>query len=248
MEKKVSFVRCDDAGENKSLEQLCKQLSMGVQFEFSGPRTPQRNGRVEQKFQTLFGQVRAMLNGAGIKDKIRAGIWAECAQLATHYANILVSRGRSSSPHLLLFGKLPRGLEELRTFGEMGVVTTKNKIQGKLEDRGKVCMFVGYPPNHACDVYKMLNLETKRIITSRDIIWLKKTYGEWVAKGQAMEDTVEDEDSDVESTKDGRESTSKEVSDVEEPQVNQKVMKEMKKLQGLFNSSATKFVEEFPSK
>jgi hypothetical protein len=86
-----------------------------------------------------------------------------------------VTQGRSTSPYSLLFGKLPKCLEELRTFGEMGVVTTKKKIQGKLDDRGKVCMLVGYPPNHACDVYKMLNLETKQVIASRDVIWLKKT-------------------------------------------------------------------------
>jgi hypothetical protein len=32
-----------------------------------------------------------MLNGAGLEDKVRAGIWAECAQTATHYANVLVT-------------------------------------------------------------------------------------------------------------------------------------------------------------
>ena len=247
MERPVSFVRCDDAGENKSLEQLCKSLNMKVQFEFSGPRTPQRNGRVERKFQTLFGRVRSMLNGAGIKEKVRDGIWAECAQLATHYGNILVTRERSVSPHMSLFGKTPRCLNDLKIFGEMGVVTTKNNIQGKLEDRGKVCMFVGYPPSHACDVYKMFNLETKRIILSRDITWLKKTYGEWNLKGQAVENTIEDEDSDLESTKTEKESAGEEVYGVEETQVNQKVLKEMRKLQGWFNPSATKFVEELPS-
>jgi hypothetical protein len=63
-------VRFDDAGENKSLEKLCKQEGLGIQFEYSGPKTPQRNGRVEQKFQTLYGRVRAMLNGAGIQDEL----------------------------------------------------------------------------------------------------------------------------------------------------------------------------------
>ena len=107
---------------------------MGIQFKYSGPRTPQRNGRVERKLQTLFGRVRAMLNGAGLKDGVRTGVWAECTQMATHYANILVTQGRSVLPHFKLFGKVPRCLGNLRTFGEMGVVTAKDKIQGKLED------------------------------------------------------------------------------------------------------------------
>jgi hypothetical protein len=40
-------------------------------------------------------------------------------------------------------------------------------------------MFFGYREHHSRDVYRMLNLTTKSIINSRDIFWLKKTYGEW---------------------------------------------------------------------
>jgi hypothetical protein len=52
--KNVKFLRLDDAGENFALEKLCKQQNVNVKFEFSGPRTPQRNGKVEQKFQTHY--------------------------------------------------------------------------------------------------------------------------------------------------------------------------------------------------
>jgi hypothetical protein len=37
-------------------------------------------------------------------------------------------------------------------------------------------MFVGYSVHHANDVYRMLTFDTKRIIHSRDIIWLKEAY------------------------------------------------------------------------
>jgi hypothetical protein len=69
-----------------------------------------------------------------------------------------------------------------RMFGEMGIVRTKKKIQGKLRDRGTVFMFVGYTPNIACYVNRMLNLKTKHIIKSRDIVWLNKSFGEWDKK------------------------------------------------------------------
>jgi hypothetical protein len=36
-------------------------------------------------------------------------------------------------------------------------------------------MFVGYTEHHSRDVYRMLNLTTNSIITSRDIICLNKT-------------------------------------------------------------------------
>jgi hypothetical protein len=76
---KVKILRCDDARENKALEDECKGKGLGITFEYSGPRTPQRNWKVERKFQTLYGRIRAMLNGAGLKEEMRSGIWAECA-------------------------------------------------------------------------------------------------------------------------------------------------------------------------
>jgi hypothetical protein len=37
--------------------------SFGIKFEFLGPRTPQRNGKVVRKFQKLYGRIRKILNG-----------------------------------------------------------------------------------------------------------------------------------------------------------------------------------------
>jgi hypothetical protein len=53
----VKFLRLDDAGENYALEKECKQQNLAVKFEYSGPRTPQRNGKVERKFQTIYGRI-----------------------------------------------------------------------------------------------------------------------------------------------------------------------------------------------
>jgi hypothetical protein len=64
----------------------------------------------------------------------------------------------------------------------LGIVTTKDKIQAKLKNRGTPCMFVGYSVHHANDVYRMLNLDTEMIINSQDIIWLNKKHEEWVKR------------------------------------------------------------------
>jgi hypothetical protein len=53
----VKFIRCDDSGENVSMKNDQDIKSFGVKFEFSGPRTPQRNVKVERKFQTFFGGI-----------------------------------------------------------------------------------------------------------------------------------------------------------------------------------------------
>jgi hypothetical protein len=49
----VKIIRCNDAGENKVLETLCIKEQLGIHFEYTGPGTPQYNGRVERKFATL---------------------------------------------------------------------------------------------------------------------------------------------------------------------------------------------------
>jgi hypothetical protein len=49
--------------------------NLGIEYEISGPRTLQRNDKVERNFQTLYGRIRAMLNDTGLKDEIRNGVW-----------------------------------------------------------------------------------------------------------------------------------------------------------------------------
>ncbi len=59
----ASTANCNNAGENVSLQKAYKQEGLGMFFEYTTPGTPQQNGRVEQKFATLYNRVRAMLNG-----------------------------------------------------------------------------------------------------------------------------------------------------------------------------------------
>ena len=60
----------------------------------------------------------------------------------------------------------------------MVVVRIIATVKSKLEYLGKTCMFLGYAQNHTGGTYRMLNLHTKHIVLSRDIIWIKKNYGE----------------------------------------------------------------------
>jgi hypothetical protein len=53
----VKFLRLGDSGENYALEKECKHQNLAVKFEYSGPCTSQRNGKVERKLQTLYGRI-----------------------------------------------------------------------------------------------------------------------------------------------------------------------------------------------
>jgi hypothetical protein len=69
-----------------------------------------------------------MLNRAGLIGDLRNKIWAECSMITTYLSNILSSKSSLKSPFELLFGSKAILNYELKIFGEVGVVTTKNKI------------------------------------------------------------------------------------------------------------------------
>jgi hypothetical protein len=103
----VKYIRCNDSGKNKAVFESCQAQGYGVKLEFSGPRTPEQNGKVKRKFQTFFGRIRAMLNSAGLKDHLRSGVWAECAMTVTYLSNITSIKEKMICPYQLLFGNKP---------------------------------------------------------------------------------------------------------------------------------------------
>jgi hypothetical protein len=165
----VKYIWCDDSGENKSFYNACWSNDFLIKFDFFAPRTPQRNYKVERKFQTLYRCIRAVPNDAGLENDVRSGVWSECANTFTFLSNITSIKNQDKSPHQLLFKVKPKLPFRLRSFREMGVVTTKADIQGKLANCGTTCMFMGYSVDHSNDVFCMLNLKTRMIINSRDV-------------------------------------------------------------------------------
>ena len=147
---------------------------MAITFEFTAPGTPQQNSVVERRIPALMGRGRAMLIQAGIESKCKGEFWCEVISTATKLDNIMVRPERTKPPHTLFYGEDAKYTRSLRTFGEMAVVAIHEgkKKRSKLDDRGKTCMFVGYADDHTKDVYRFLNIHTRRIILSRDVRWL----------------------------------------------------------------------------
>ena len=114
-----------------------------------------------------------MLIQAGIDSMGNREFWCEVISTATKLDNIMVRPERAKSPHTLFYGKDAKYMKCMRTFGEMAVVAIHEgkKMRSKLDNRGKTCMFVGYAEDHSGNVYRFLNIHTRRIIMSRDVIW-----------------------------------------------------------------------------
>ena len=167
-------IRLDNSGENRCLQKECDKANLGIIFEFTAPGTPQQNSVAERRIPTLMGRARVMLFQVGIDSKGKGQFWFEVIFTATKLDNIMVGPERTTPPCTLFYGKDAKYMRCMRPFGEMAVIAIHEgkTMRSKLDDRGKTCMFVGYADDHSRDVYRFLNLHTKRIIISRDMRWL----------------------------------------------------------------------------
>ena len=128
-----------------------------------------------------MGRARAMMNHTGFTMAKRQQLWCEATQTATMLDNILVQESARSPPFTQFLGVVAKYAKHLRVFGEMCVVAdTDNKVgRTKIDPRGKISLFVGYSTQHAGDVYILLNPKTSRVIHSRDVKWIGKTWAEF---------------------------------------------------------------------
>ena len=170
----VKRIRLDNSGENRSLQGECDKQNLGVIFEFTAPGTLQQNSVAERKIPTLMGRARAMMIQAGLNQQDKRKFWCEVISTATNLDNIMVRTDRTKPPYTLFFNKDVKYMRHLRSFGEMAVVAIHEgkKMRSKLDTRGMTSMFVGYADDHAGDMYRFMNVQTKRIILSRDAKWL----------------------------------------------------------------------------
>jgi hypothetical protein len=67
----------------------------------------------------------------------------------TFLSNITSIKTKDKCPYHLLFGVTPKPPSRKGTCGDMGVVTTKAEIQGKLTNCGNMCIFMGNSVDHS---------------------------------------------------------------------------------------------------
>ena len=86
----MKYVRLDNSGENRSLQNESAKQNLGIIFEFTAPGTPQQNSVVERKIPTLMGRSRAMMITAGFSQQDKRKFWCEVISTATKLDNIMV--------------------------------------------------------------------------------------------------------------------------------------------------------------
>jgi hypothetical protein len=176
----VKYIRCDNAGENLSLHKELKNHDKfkDIKFEFTPRDSPQYNGKAERKIGILTGRVRSLLTAAGLTEALRQRLWAEAAMFATDMENLLHSIKSKKSPYDAFKIDMPKP-HGFRQFGEVGIVKFTDRIKSKLKNRGTPVLYLHRADLHAPDVCRVLKLDTKKVLITRDIIWLNQTFGEF---------------------------------------------------------------------
>ena len=163
--------------KTRILNKIKKQIEE-INFEFTSPGTPNKNGLIEWVFATLYSWMHVMMAHAGQHENLNTGPWKKCATTATKLEDIITNPHKEEFTHKYFYGNIPYYAKHFKTLVEISVVHSIITVKSKLEDRFMKCMFLVYAQNHNGSTYTMLNIRTKYIVLSRDIIWLDETYGE----------------------------------------------------------------------
>ena len=178
--KPVEIVRCDGGGENKAHVKRCNSVGwkLNVNVEWTARNTSQQNCPAEVAIATIGNRARDMMIAANVPYAMRFRIYCEAYKCATLLDGLVVKDIYGSvKTRMEHWGmKLPCWSAALQTWGEAGVVTFKQKMRPKMEDKGLTCMLVGYAEDHAKGVYRMWNPTTGGVHEPRDVTWIKRMY------------------------------------------------------------------------
>ena len=176
----VKFIRCDNAGENRTLQKRANSSDwkLNITFEFTPRDTPQHNHLAELALASIASKGRSLMSAANIPTKIRYKVWVKAFQHATDLDGlvVMVLDGKTATRYEQWCGKLPKWTQHLRTWGESGTVKIKTDTTPKIADRGIQCMFVGYSVDHDGDCFDMWHPKTNKVYITRDVIWLNRMY------------------------------------------------------------------------
>ena len=107
-----------------------------------------------------------MMLTAGFSQQGKRKFWCEVISTVTKLDNSMVWKERTNPPYTLFYNDEPKYKKCLRSFGEMAVIAISDgkKMRSKLDTRGRTGIFIGYTDDHVGNVYRFVNIQTKKIL------------------------------------------------------------------------------------
>ena len=188
-DKKVEYLRMDNAGENLAVERLCKEN--GVTVEYVPADTPKLNNMVERGFAIRWEIAKTLMQNASLKDNVKRNkkIIVEAIRTACYLNDECIQKGKKLTVNQIFFGskaKVRVQTKHLIEWGRIGFVANKRTKTAKMDNNGTAMLFVGYALDHPSGTYRMYNPGTDNVVITNSVKW--SVFNPWQA--QSMDDTT----------------------------------------------------------
>jgi transposase InsO family protein len=137
----------------------------GIKHYTTTPYSPQQNGVVERRNQSMVEMSRCLLKAM----KVPMIFWGEAVRTTVYLLNRSPTKAlESRTPFEAWHGKTPK-VNHLRVFGCLAHVKQLGPGINKLLDRSKSMVFIGY--ESGTKGYRLFDPSTRRLVVSRDVIF-----------------------------------------------------------------------------
>ncbi|KAK2986839.1 hypothetical protein RJ640_011064 [Escallonia rubra] len=171
--KTINTLRTDRGGEycSKEFELFCEVHA--IRRELTAAYTPQQNGVSERKNRTILNMVRSLLARGRIPKKF----WPEAVNWIIHVLNRSPTFAvQDMTPEEAWSGQRP-AVDHFRIFGCIAYAHIPDAKRKKLDDKSEKCVFLGV--SEVSKAYKLFNPLTKKIVTSRDVVFEEESTWDW---------------------------------------------------------------------
>jgi transposase InsO family protein len=174
---KLRVLRTDRGGEFNSTEfgEYC--ADRGVRRHLTAPYSPQQNGVVERRNQTVVGTARCLLKSKGMPNEF----WGEAVTTAVLLLNCAPTKSvQGTTPYESWHGEKPT-VSYFRTFGCIAHAKVTKPNPKKLDDRSLRTVFIGYE-NGRSKAWRVYDPVAKRVHITRDAIFDEAARWDWGAE------------------------------------------------------------------
>ncbi|RVW53763.1 Retrovirus-related Pol polyprotein from transposon TNT 1-94 [Vitis vinifera] len=174
--QKVKVLRTDNGGEytSKEFNVFCQEARYVHQL--IAPYSPQQNGVSERKNRTVMEMARCML----FEKKLPKLLWAETVSTSVYLLNKLPTKSVQSKIPIKAWPDVIPSVKHLKVFGSLCYLHVPSIKRGKLNERAKKCVFVGYAAESRG--YRIYSLSRMKIVISRDVHFDENSYWNWDLK------------------------------------------------------------------
>ena len=145
----------------------------GIGRQLTAPYSPQQNGVVEHRNQTIISTARSLMKSKGV----HARFWGEAVITTVYLLNRSLTKSvEGKTPFEVWHGYKP-DVSYLRVFGCVAHVKNTKPHQAKLDDRSTPMVLFGYEPGSAA--YRVYDPAKNRVHVTRNVVFDEGARWDW---------------------------------------------------------------------